>query len=251
MMQAFRALVRRELGSTFVSWSGYAVIAAVVFLLGLCFVSLLQALNGEPTDRPITEVFYDTYYFWLVLLLVSPLLTMRSFALERASGTFETLLTTPVRDSTVVLAKFTGAMTLYLLAWLPLLAYTFIVRHFSHEASLLEPGALASTFLGIILLGGVYMALGCFASALCRSQIVAGIISLALGLSLFLLSFIAATYSGKTGWIPAVLNHVYLIEHMRDFARGIVDTRPVVFYLSLTGLFLYLTCKALESRRWK
>jgi len=251
MMQAFRALVRRELGSAFVSWSGYAVIAAVVFLLGLCFVSLLQALNGEPTDRPITEVFYDTYYFWLVLLLVSPLLTMRSFALERASGTFETLLTTPVRDSTVVLAKFAGAMTLYLLAWLPLLAYTLIVRHFSHEASVLEPGALASTFLGILLLGGVYMALGCFASALCQSQIVAGIISLALGLTLFLLSFIAATYAGKTGWIPAALSHVYLIEHMRDFSRGIVDTRPVVFYLSLTGLFLYLTCKALESRRWK
>ena len=251
MMRAFRALVRRELGGSFGSWNGYTVIAVVVFLLGLCFVSLLQALNGEPTDRPITEVFYDTYYFWLILLLSAPLITMRTFALERASGTFETLLTTPVRDGTVVLAKFTGALVLYLLAWLPMLAYTFVVRHFSHEASVLEPGALASTFLGILLLGGVYMALGCFGSALSQSQIVAGIISFALGISLFLLSFLAATYAGKPGWLPALFSHLYLIEHMRDFARGIVDTRPVVLYLSLTGLFLYLTCKALESRRWK
>lgn len=251
MIQSWRALVRRELGGYFVSWNGYTVVTSVLFLLGLCFVSLLQALNGEATDRPVTEVFYDTYYFWLILLLVAPLITMRSFAMERGLGTFETLMTAPVRDGTVVLAKFTGAMALYLVSWMPLLAYTFIVRHFSHETAALEAGVLGGAFLGIVLLGGVYMAAGCFASALSNSQIIAAIVGFVIGLSLFLLSFLSAATAGKPGVGAAILGHLWLIEHMRDFSRGIVDTRPVVLYLSLTGLFLFLTCKALESRRWR
>lgn len=251
MIQAYRTLVRRELGSYFVSWNGYTVVTSVLFLLGLCFVSLLQALNGEASDRPVTEVFYDTYYFWLILLLVSPLITMRSFAQERSQGTFETLMTAPVSDTTVVLAKFTGAISLYLLSWLPLLAYTFIVRHFSHEAAVLEAGTLGGTFLGIFLLGTVYMAMGCFASALSQSQIIAAILGFVLGLSLFLLSFLSATYAGKPGWVAALFGHLWLIEHMRDFSRGIVDSRPVVLYLSLAAWFLFLTCKVLESRRWR
>jgi ABC-2 type transport system permease protein len=250
-MRAFQTLVRRELGSLFVSWTGYVVIASVLFLLGLGFVNLLEALNAAPSDRPVTEIFYDTIYYWFILLLAAPLITMRSFALEKSTGTFETLMTAPVSDWQVVMAKFTGAMLFYVFMWLPLIGYVFIVRHFSHDPATLNPAALASIFLGIILLGALYVSLGCFASAVTNSQIVAAVLSFVLGISLFLLSFLSATFSGQGGWQTMLLNQVSLLEHMRDFARGTVDTRPVVFYLSLTGVFLFLTYKVVESRRWK
>jgi len=250
-MQSYLTLVRRELGSLFLSWSGYVVLAAVVLLLGLSFYNLLEALNGNATDRPVTEVFYSTMYFWLILLLATPVITMRTFAREKSSGTFETLMTTPVSDAQVVLAKFTGAMLFYLILWLPLLACVFIVRHFSDDRTLVNPGTLGSTYLGILLLGGLYMSLGCFASALTRSQIVAAMISFAGGISLFLVSFISLSFSKQTGWKAQLFTHLGLIEQMQDFASGVVDTRPLVFYTSLTIWFLFLTIKVIESRRWK
>ena len=128
-MQAYWALVWRELGSFFKSWTGYIIIAGVMFLLGFSFWSMLEGLNSEPTPVPITQLFYETLYFWLILIVVAPLITMRSFALEKSSGTYETLMTTPVGDAQVVLAKFTGALLFYLILWLPLLACVGIVRY--------------------------------------------------------------------------------------------------------------------------
>jgi ABC-2 type transport system permease protein len=250
-MQAYWTLVRRELEAYFFSWTGYVVIAGVVFLLGMSFANLLQVLNTEATDRPLTELFYATYYFWLIVLVATPIITMRSFALEKFSGTFETLMTTPVSDLQVVLAKFTGAQLFYSLMWLPLLGCLFIVRYHSQEPSMLEAGTLATTYLGIFLLGGVFVAMGCFSSALSRSQIIAAMISLAGGISLFLISFLSLAFSSQAGWRADLLAHVGLIEHMQDFARGVVDTRPLILYVSLTAFFLFLTLKVLESRRWK
>lgn len=250
-MRIWTTLVRRELAGYFVSWTGYVVIATVVFLFGLSFAILLQGLNAGETDKPLTEMFYDTLFLWLILLLAAPLITMRTFAHEKFSGTFETLMTTPVSDLQVVLAKFSGAWIFYLLMWSPLLACIFIVRHFTNDPTAIDPGTLGSTFLGIGLLGALYMAMGCFASALTRSQIIAAMIALALGLSLYLASFLSYAMAGQTGWWVKVFTHVSLVEHMRDFARGVVDIRPLVFYLSLTALFLFLTLKSVESRRWK
>ena len=250
-MRIWWTLVRRELSGYFVSWTGYVIIAAVVFLFGLSFSILLQGLNAGETDKPVTEIFYDTLFLWLILLLAAPVVTMRSFAHEKFCGTFETLMTTPVSDLQVVLAKFSGAMIFYLLMWSPLLACIFIVRHFSNDPTVADPGTLGSTFLGITLIGALYMAMGCFASSLTRSQIIAAMIALVLGISLFLLSFISFALSGQAGWTVKIFTHISLMEHMRDFARGVIDTRPVIFYLSLTVLFLFLTLKSVESRRWK
>jgi ABC-2 type transport system permease protein len=250
-MRIWWTLVRRELGGYFVSWTGYVVIAVVTLLLGLCFVSMLQALNAEKTEQPLMELFYGTYYFWLILILTSPVITMRSFAMEKSTGTFETLMTTPVSDLQVVLAKFIGAMIFYLLMWSPLVACLFIVRHFSNDPTVVMPGTVASTALGIALLGGLYMSMGCFASSLTRNQIIAAMFSFALGISLFMLSFLSAAMAGRASWVQKIFTHLSLVEHMRDFAHGVVDIRPLVFYLSLTALFLFLTLKAVESRRWK
>lgn len=250
-MQAFIALVRRELGSFFKSWTGYVIIAGVMFLLGFSFWSMLEGLNADPTPIPITQLFYETLYFWLILLVVSPLITMRTFAQEKSSGTYETLMTTPVGDAQVVLAKFIGALLFYLILWLPLLACIGVVRYYSHDPTALDPATIGTTYLGIGLIGSVYLSLGIFTSAMTRSQIIAAMFSFAVGITLFMLSFLGSAFATKTGWEAQFIGHLALMEHMRDFAQGIVDSRPVVLYLTLTSFFLFLSWKSVESRRWK
>lgn len=250
-MRAYWTLVKRELGGFFYSWTGYVVMAAVLLLLGFSFANLIIVLNNQPTAQPVTEVFYGTMYFWLILLLATPVMTMRAFAQEKASGTFETLMTTPVSDVQVVLAKFSGALLFYMITWLPLVVCLLILHHYSNEPGSLDAGALAATFLGIFLLGALYVSIGCFASALTRSHIIAAMISFALGISLFLLSFLSLAFSTGGGWRARLLSHLGLIQHMEDFAAGVVDTRPIVLYCSLTFFFLLVTWKVIESRRWK
>lgn len=250
-MQAYLTLTRRELAGFFVSLTGYVIIAAAVFLMGLSFVALLMQLQGEPSPEPVTQLYYSTLYFWLILLVSAPVITMRLFALEKYSGTFETLMTTPVSDLQVVLAKFTAAMVFYMLMWLPSLGSILILREYINHPEAFDGGLIGSTFLGIFLIGGLFMSLGCFASALTRSQIMAAMISFTLGFTLFLLSFLPGSVAGAMGWQAEVISHVAMFDHMNDFARGLVDTRHVVFYMSLTFLFLFLTLRVVESRRWK
>jgi ABC-2 type transport system permease protein len=243
--------VRRELGAQFYSWSGYVIIAAVLCIIGLSFAILISAYNNEAIDSPLTQLFYSTYCFWWVVIIAPPIITMRALALEKASGTYETLMTTPVSDWTVVLAKYTGSMLFYILMWLPLLGCLFLLRYYTNDPSIFEPGAIIATYVGIILVGSVYISLGCFASALTRSQIIAAMNGLAVGFALFLLSYFAMRFSSGTGWKAQFFSQVSLIEQMEDFARGQVDTRPIVYYVSLTIFFLFLTFKLVESRRWR
>lgn len=250
-MRIFWTLLRRELGTFFLSLTGYVIIAAVTLLTGLSFVVLVQNLGSDPTPMPVTEMFYRTYFFWLIVLLASPVITMRLFALEKASGTFETLMTTPVGDLQVVAAKFAAALFFYMFAWLPLVACLFILQHFTHQSVGMDRGTLGGMFLGIFLTGGLFLSLGCFASALTKSQMAAAMISFVLGVSLFALGFLAAAIPTATGWQSQVIAYFGLFEQMHDFARGVLDTRAVTFYVSATFLFLFLTLRVVESRRWK
>ncbi|MBM3879177.1 MAG: hypothetical protein FJ387_05590 [Verrucomicrobia bacterium] len=251
-MRVCLILIRRELEGYFVSLTGYVIIAAVLLLLGVSFTVLLLAYNGDSFSAPLTELFYSTMFFWLILLVVTPVITMRLFAFEKFSGTFETLMTAPVRDGQVVLAKFLAALTFYMIAWLPLVPCLAVVRNYATQADVAVTGwPLASTFLGIGLVGGLYVAMGCLASALTRSQIIAAMGAFALGVSLFLLSFLKFNVTASPAWVVRTVTYLSLFEHMEDFVRGVVDTRHVVFYLSLTVWFLYLTLKVVESRRWK
>lgn len=250
-MRTYLTLTRRELAGYFLSLSGYVIIAATTFLVGLSFVVLLQKLGNDPSPMPITELFYRTQFFWLILILSVPVITMRSFALERYSGTFETLMTTPVRDAGVVLAKFTAAWLFYLLMWLPMLGCLFIVHYYARQSGVLEPKTLASLFLGVGLLGAVLISFGCFASSLTRSQMMAAMVTLLFGVSLFAVAYLADQIQPAAAWQSQVLSRFQLFDQMQDFARGIVDTRPVVLYLTLTFFFLFLTLRAIESRRWR
>jgi ABC-2 type transport system permease protein len=250
-MRAYLTLTRRELAGYFLSLSGYVIIALTLFLVGLSFVALLQALQREPTAIPVTELFHVTWYFLFILMLPTPVITMRLFALEKFTGTFETLMTTPVRDVEVVLAKFSAAFLFYMVMWLPHLGSLWVVCHYSNNPAALEAGAIGSTFLGIVLLGSMFLSLGCLASALTRSQGLAAMIRLAFGLGLFLLAYLADQTPVRNNWQGQVLNCFALFEQMRDFARGVIDTRAVVIYGTITLFFLFLTLRIVESRRWK
>jgi ABC-2 type transport system permease protein len=250
-MSTWWTLTRRELAGFFLSLSGYIVIAAAVFLMGYSFVLLLVNLQRQSTPMPVTEVFYNTQLFWLILILTTPVITMRLFAHEKFSGTFETLMTTPVSDVQVVLAKFFAAMVFYLVMWLPLLPCLFIVRHYTSDAAAFDPGTIGSTYLGILLLGGLFISLGCCASALTRSQGIAAMISLVFGASVFMLAWIVDQLPVRATWQGQVLACFTFFDQMRDFVRGVVDTRSIVLLGSLTLLFLFLTLRVVESRRWK
>lgn len=251
-MRIFLTLLRRELGAFFLSPSGYVIIAAVTLILGLTYDVLITKLLGDkPQEMPITELFYASYIFWLILLLVTPVITMRLFALEKYSGTFETLMTTPVNDMQVVASKFTAAIIFYMVTWLPMLACLFIVRHFANQHEALDAGIIGGMYLGIFLVGCLFLALGCFASSLTRSQMAAAMVSFVLGVALFLLSFLGGAVNNPENWKAEVLSYFNLFEQMHDFSRGVVDTQAVIFYVSLTFFFLFLTLRAVESRRWK
>ena len=250
-MNVFRALVRRELSAFFQGPTGFIIIAAVMFLIGLGFLVVLSGLNGEATPMPVTQVFYGTYFFWMILLLIAPVVTMRSFAMERASGTYESLMTAPVGDWQVVLSKFAGALIFYMILWVPLLICSVVVRFYVGESAVLGLGTMFTSALGILMVGCLYMSIGCFASALTRNQAVAAVSGFALGAALFFTGFFSYFAGDRTDWLSQLARHISLANHMESFTRGVIDLGAIVFFLSLTGLFLYLTHKVVESRRWK
>jgi ABC-2 type transport system permease protein len=250
-MSVFFALVRRELGGHFNSLTGYVVIAAVLLLTGFGLVDLIERIRQMPYDAPVTELFYQTTYFWLVVLLTSPVITMRTYAAEKATGTYEALMTTPVGDWQVVLAKFAGALVFFLLTWVPFIGVLFSLRQITGEAALFEPVIVAVTFLGIALVGGLFMAVGCFASALTRSEIIAAMVAFLFGIGLWMLGYRPEASGMLPTWAVPALEHMSMTRHMEDFARGMLVGRYVVYYVTVTGLFLFLTHRIVQSRRWK
>ena len=250
-MRVFLALVRRELGSAFNALTGFVVMAVTALLTGISLVDLVTKLVDRPTDAPVTELFYQSAYFWIIVLVVSPVITMRTFASEKSTGTYEALMTTPVGDWEVVLAKFTGALLFFALTWLPLLAILVVLRRVTGEPGLLDPGATAGAGLGVMLIGSLYMSLGCFASALTRSQIIAAMVAFLLGIGLWVFGLRPPVANPAEGKLARALDQLSLLRHMDDFSRGIVDSRHLVFYLTMTLFFLFLTHRVVESRRWK
>jgi ABC-2 type transport system permease protein len=243
--------VRRELGSYFKSFSGYVVVAAVVLLNGFSLVDLVDRVRSNAQPAPVTELLFHTYYFWLVVLLTSPVITMRAFAAEKSSGTYEALMTTPVGDWQVVLAKYAGTLAFYALSWLPLLAVLLALRQITGVAALFDPPVVASTFLGILLVGSLFMSLGCLASALTRSEIIAAMVTFLWGIGLWMVGYRPESSSFLPAWAQPVLEQVSITGHMEDFARGLLVGRHLVFYATATAFLLFVTQRVVQSRRWK
>jgi ABC-2 type transport system permease protein len=250
-MRIFWVLLRRELSAYFLSLTGYVIIAAIAFLTGASFVQLINAQGNDPWPMPVAQMFFGSFYFWMIVLLSAPVITMRLFALEKSSGTYETLMTAPVDDLQVVAAKFTAALVFYVVMWLPLLASLFLVGRFTNQSAALDYGVVGGMYLGIFLAGGFFLSFGCLASAVSRTQMVAAMISLAFGVSQFALAWWAKNMAVSEDWRSQLWSCFNMFDHMNDLARGAVDTRALVFYLTMTFLFLFLTLRIVESRRWK
>ena len=249
-MKIFWTLLRRELGTYFLSLTGYVIIAAVSLIVGSSFVMLISNMGTKPCAMPVTQLFFNSFMYWLLVILVAPAITMRLFAQEKASGTFETLMTTSVGDLQVVAAKFSAAIFFYMMTWLPTLAGLVIIQRFTNQPKL-DLGVVGGMYLGIFLSGGLFLVIGCLASSLTKSQMVAAVVSLAAGVMLFVLAYMAHAVLDAASSQADVLYYFNLFKHMEDFTRGVVDTRTVIFYASATFLCLFLTLRVVESRRWK
>ena len=248
-MRIFWTLLRRELSAFFFSLTGYVIIAAVTLVIGSSFVMLIRNMGTDPFSKPVTELFFNSLMYWLLVILMAPVITMRLFALEKYAGTFETLMTTPVGDLQVVSAKFIAAVIFYMLAWLPTLGSLMIVQHFTSQPKL-DWQLAGGMYLGIFLSGCLFLSIGCLASSLTKSQMVAAMVSLAVGVILFILAYMAQVVPASASASDALF-YFNLFKHMGDFIRGVIDTRAVVFYVSATFCFLFLTLRVVESRRWK
>ena len=180
----------------------------------------------------------------VVLLFFIPMLTMRLFAEEKKSGTIELLLTYPVRDGEVLLGKFLAAMVLFLVLLGLTLLYPGLVASFTR----VEWGPILTGYLGLVLAGGSFLAVGVLVSSLTENQIVAGFGTFGVLLGLWIIGWGAESAGGT---LRAVLQYLSITEHMDTFSRGLIDTKDLVYYGSAIALALFLTLRSLDSKRWR
>ncbi len=238
-MQKVTPITQRELAGYFFSPIAYAVLAVFMLTLGIMFVLTTFTPGGESSLRRLVD------FMPLVLAIFLPVLTMRLLAEEFRSGTIETLMTSPVRESDVILGKWLGALIFYVVMLACTLAFAIVIAAFGR----LDVGMLLATYLGLLLMGGLYLAVGVFFSACTRNQIIAAVLSI---VPLLVFTFVVGVIAPRTsGILTLILHHVSIQEHFADFTRGLVDTNHVIFFLTSTGLFLFLAVKVLESRRWR
>lgn len=250
-MSKFLTLLGREVKSFFYSPIAYVVMFFVLLITGFNFYIGVSLLNRGPTDVTVIEAFFNTVLFWIAYLLVFPLITMRSFSEEFKMGTIETLMTAPVRDWQVVLSKWLGCVIFYVILWLPSLLYFGSFEWLTNTQAAHAAGAYWGSYLLLLLMGMFYISIGCLASVLTRNQIIAAVISFcAVTLLLFagLLGFIVLNVTPS---FRALVGYFSAVEHMGEFSKGIIDSRPIVFYTTMTVLMLVLTHQVFQSRKWK
>ncbi len=251
-MRIFWVLLKKELRAFFVSPVAYVVLALVMVLNGFAFRAALSILESAPSEGSIVSWTFHAMWFWLSYFFIFPLLTMRLFAEEKRQGTFETLFTAPVRAWQVVAAKFLAACVVYVVLWTPSILNFQIANWVSVGQVEIPAGALKGSYMILIAMGMFNLSMGVFASALTSNQIVAAIISFTLSLSHFLIGvFVMAIGRKISDMIVDVVNYFASVEHIRIFTAGLIDTRPLVYYLSFTLLFLSFTHQVVEFRRWK
>ena len=217
----------------------YVVTAVFLVLTGTFFATYLASTNYSDTS---IRGFLGAGQ--ILILLFAAVLTMRLIAEERKLGTWELLLTVPVRDTEIILGKFLGSLAV-LTGMLVLTFYYPILLMVFGDPDL---GPIITSYLGLFLLGCASLAIGIFASSLTSNQIVAAVVA---GGILFTLWFLGIAGNFVPGALGEVLSYISLSHHFPDFIRGIVDTKAVVYYLSITALFLYMAIRSIETDRWR
>ncbi|MGE3806974.1 MAG: ABC transporter permease [Gemmataceae bacterium] len=271
-MRATTSLIRREFSAYFLSPVAYVVLAIFLFTTGYLFHLTLQQLTARGPhgiEYPMQLLLGSQSYvagrledwrylvgfltFWLVFLSIPPLLTMRLFAEERSTGTLEMLMTAPLRDWQVVLSKYLACYAFYLVLWLPTLLYVpaLIGWNWSERTAGIDPFPVLTSYLGIALAGGMFLALGLLVSSLVKSQLVAFLVSLFLSMGFVIVGFWQSMLS-EDQLLGRLMAYFSVPAHFdRDFSRGIIDTGHLVLYVSVALFCLFLTVRSVESRRWR
>lgn len=248
-------IFKKELLLYFTSPVAYVVFTIFLLIVGYFFYSIFAffsmasmqaAMNPafardlNVTDGVMRPLFSNIS---VILLLLMPIITMRLFAEERKSGTIELLLTYPVRDGAVLIAKYLAAFALYGAMLALTLLYPAIVLYFAR----LEWGPILTGYLGLVLMGGAFLAVGLLCSSLTENQIVAAISTFGVLLIFWVINWSADFAGGAAG---RILSHLSIVEHLESFTKGVIDTRDVVYYVNFVILALFLTLRSLEARRW-
>ena len=232
------AIAKRELGSAFTSPLAYLVGAGFLVLFGILFMMDFQ---------PGLEASMRKSFMNLVtaLVLAIPLLTMPLFSEEYARGTIEPMMTAPVSETALVLGKFFGAFGFYLVLLLGTVPHFVLLSVYGEP----ELGQAMMGYFGLVLVGAMFVALGLFFSSLTRHQLLAAVVSV---LSLAAFTLLPRVLDKlTTGTVNQVVHFVSVSDNFDRFSKGIIDTRPLVLFVTTTAFFLFLTVKVLESRRWR
>lgn len=237
-LSAIGAVAGKELYSYLVSPMPYVVTAVFLLINGFIFFLLINNGFPEPNLRPLLP----TTAF--LLLLIIPVFTMRLIAEERAQGTVELLMTFPLTDTQVVLGKFFATLGVYILMLVPTLGYVFILKAFGST----EWGPLFTAYLGLLLLGSAFIAVGMLTSSLTRNQIVAAVTGIGVLLFLWVLGAAASVLGPR---MSGIFSYMSLNDHFNNFQQGVIDLKDIVFYLSVTVGALFLTIRVFESGRWR
>ena len=255
-MNKTAAIYKHELKYYFQSVTAYVAMGIFLLISGYFFYSIFGyynllsfqaarnpyiAENLNLTDNLVRPLFGNIS---IILLLLLPLLTMRLLAEERKQGTFELLLTYPIRDSEAILGKFFAAVTTFAVMLACTLLYPLLLALFSAP----ERGPIISGYLGLFLMGCTFISIGVFFSSLTSNQLVAGVTAFGVGLFFLIVGwtvpFVGPRFAGLLGQFS-------LLQHFESFSKGVIDTQDVSYYLFMTVFFLFLTLRSLESTRWR
>jgi ABC-2 type transport system permease protein len=247
----------KEIKSYFKSPIAYVLIAVFLIINGYLYYSIVSIasiesvrmvrLQGAAIQFNINEtVLRPTFHnMSVVLLLIAPILTMRQFSEEKKMRTFELLITSPVRIIEIVLGKYIGVLTIYLIM-LGLTVYMPILLSIFGEFNW---GGVLSGYLALVLLGAVFISIGLLASSMTENQVIAALASFCILLVIWLLGWAAAAVQGSA-W-GGILSYLSILEHFEGLVKGLVESRTIVYFLSLIAFSLFLTHRVVESQRWK
>ncbi len=234
------AIARRELSAIFFSPIAYVVLG--LFALG---ATLFFFISFGPSAPAVTR---ETY-FWIVWLLIflAPAISMRLISDEFRAGTFETLMTSPVSDTQVVIGKWLGAMAFFTVLLTPLLVHVVVLEVTAEP----DYGPIITGLLGLLLVGGLYLAIGTLASACTENQIIAFLLTVFVISVLTFMMYFLPQVEGTPVWAKQAMFYMNVNEQFNDFNKGLIDIRNFVYFITGITMFLFLAVKLVESKRWR
>ena len=249
-MRTFRILYFKELKTYFLTPFGWLIMAFAALMQGLILSATIKSFSSEAQSESLVHINFNSPFFWFYFIFLFPVLTMRLFSEESRSGTLEGLLTAPVRTWQVVLSKFGAAFTCFAVLWIPAVIHFKLFTVITDIPAPFTNGELMGALIIVFLMGALFTAIGCLASVMTSSQIIAGVVCVGLLLFHFLLGLVTTFFGDQLAAAP-LFDFISVQNHLQAFSRGIIDTRPFVYYLTTTAFVLLLTHHLLDYRRWK